>query len=298
MPSREKILMQQVAGALQEDVGAGDVTSLATIPDHATGVAEIMAKSEGIVCGLPLCEFTFLKVDPQIEFQVLIEEGQRFSHGDRVALVSGGYRSILIAERTALNFLMHLSGIATLTNKMIEAAGNDKVRILDTRKTTPGLRYIEKYAVATGGGENHRYGLYDMVLIKDNHIAAAGSVTDAVKRVRDFLASDKFLKIFHTDPAGCDIEVEVENSDQLQEALDANIKRILLDNKSPEHLTEMVRMARSHPNGSDAKLEASGNVTLETVRAIAQTGVDYISAGALTHSAPASDFSLKLLDDE
>jgi nicotinate-nucleotide pyrophosphorylase (carboxylating) len=204
----------------------------------------------------------------------------------------------MIAERTALNFLMHLSGIATLTNKMVEAAGTDKVKILDTRKTTPGLRYIEKYAVATGGGENHRYGLYDMALIKDNHIAAVGSVTETVKRVRDFLASDKFLKIFHTDPSTCDIEVEVEDTGQLQEALESGIKRIMLDNKSPDHLAEMVRVAREHPEGADVMLEASGNVTLETVGEIAATGVDYISAGALTHSAPAADFSLQLLDDE
>lgn len=298
MPSREKILMQQVTGALQEDVGAGDITSLATIPEDITGVAEIIAKSEGIICGLPLCEFTFLKVDPQIEFKTLIEEGQRFSPNDRVALVSGGYRSIMIAERTALNFLMHLSGIATLTGKMVDAIDSDRVKILDTRKTTPGLRYIEKYAVATGGGENHRYGLYDMALIKDNHIAAIGSVTEAIGRVRDFLASDKFLRIFHTDPSGYDIEVEVENNDQLHQALDSGIKRILLDNKSPEHLTEMVGLTRAHPNGADVKLEASGNVSLETVGEIAKTGVDYISSGALTHSAPASDFSLKMLDDE
>jgi nicotinate-nucleotide pyrophosphorylase (carboxylating) len=290
--------MHQVTGALQEDVGAGDITSLATIPDDLTGVAEIIAKSEGIVCGLPLCEIAFLKVDPRIEFKSLIDEGQAFSPNDRVALVSGGYRSIMIAERTALNFLMHLSGIATLTHKMVMAAGTDRVKILDTRKTTPGLRYIEKYAVATGGGENHRYGLYDMVLIKDNHIEAVGSVTEAVKRARDFLASDKFLKVFHTDPAKYDLEVEVETREQLQEALDSGVTRIMLDNKSPEHLAEMVRLTREHPNGADVLLEASGNVTLESIAEIAATGVDYISAGALTHSAPASDFSLKLLDDE
>jgi nicotinate-nucleotide pyrophosphorylase (carboxylating) len=298
MPSREKILVQQVTTALQEDVGAGDITSLATIPEEMTGVAEIIAKSDGVICGLPLCEYTFLKVDPDIEFKPFLEEGQSFTKGDRVALVSGSHRSILIAERTALNFLMRLSGIATLTRRMVDAAGTDRVKILDTRKTTPGLRYVEKYAVATGGGENHRYGLYDMVLIKDNHIAAVGSVTEAVERVRGFLASDKFLKIFHTDPVGCEIEVEVEDIDQLREALDAGIKRILLDNRSPEHLTEMVQFTRGHPHGADVKLEASGNVTLATVREVAATGVDYISVGALTHSAPAADFSLKLLDDE
>jgi len=297
MPSREKILKQQVTNALQEDVGAGDVTSMAIVPEDFAGRAAIVAKSDGVMCGLPLCEYTFLKVDPGLEFVANVEEGRPFVQADRVATISGSYRSILIAERTALNFLMHLSGIATLTHRMVEAVGEHPVRILDTRKTTPGLRFMEKYAVATGGGENHRYGLYDMVLIKDNHIAAAGSVTEAIQRVRDYLASDKFLKIFHVNPDTYDIEVEVEDIDQLTETLDAGIERILLDNRSPDHLREMVAAARRHPNGADARLEASGNVTLETVGDIAATGVDYISVGALTHSAPAADFSLTLIDN-
>lgn len=298
MPSREKILKLQVSNALQEDVGAGDITSLACIDHKLSGVAEITAKSDGVICGLPLCEYTFLNVDPQIEFRSLLEDGQRCQAGDQVALIMGQVRSILIAERTALNFLMHLSGVATLASRMVEAAGDHGVTILDTRKTTPGLRFIEKYAVATGGGENHRYGLYDMVLIKDNHIASSGSVTKAVENVRSFLSSDKFLKIFHTDPGSIDVEVEVENMDQLREALDCGVKRILLDNRSPEHLTEMVRLTRDHADGADVKLEASGNVTLENIAAIAATGIDYISVGALTHSAPACDFSLSLLNDE
>lgn len=301
MASREKILLQQVTGALLEDVGAGDVTSLAIIEESATGVAEIYAKSGGIVCGLPLCELTFLKVDPDIEFKMLIEEGQPFSPNDRVALVSGRLRSILTAERTALNFLMRLSGIASLTNRMVKAAaeaGDNNLKILDTRKTTPGLRYIEKYAVATGGGENHRYGLYDMVLIKDNHIEAAGSISSAFERVDAFLKSEKFCKIFHTDPSALEIEIEVEDQKQLTEALECGIKRIMLDNKSPKHLTEMVEMVRAHPSGADVKLEASGNVTLDNISEIASTGIDFISIGALTHSAPACDFSLDLLSDE
>lgn len=298
MPSREKILQQQVTAALLEDVGVGDITSLAVVDDEATGVAEIVAKSDGIVCGLPLSEYTFLKVDPDIEFKALAAEGDPFHPGDRVALIMGRVRSILTGERTALNFLTHLSGIATLTNKMVVAAANDKVAILDTRKTIPGLRYMEKYAVATGGGENHRFGLYDMVLVKDNHIAAAGSVTEAIERVRDYLASDGFLQTFHTDPGAIDIEVEVESIEQLREALDGGIKRILLDNRSPETLAEMVRFTRNHPAGAEVKLEASGNITLANIAAVAKTGVDSISIGALTHSAPASDFSLKFLDDE
>jgi len=298
MPSREKILLQQVIAALQEDIGAGDITSLAVTPDSLTGQAEIRAKSDGIICGLPLCELTFLKVDPELDFQPLLEDGQPFQAGQRVASVAGRIQSILTAERTALNFLMHLSGIATLTHKMVEAAGRDRVKILDTRKTTPGLRYIEKYAVATGGGDNHRYGLYDMVLIKDNHIAAVGSIAEAARRVRDFLSSDKYMQIFHTDPLACEIEVEVETAEELKEALDAGIERILLDNRSPEHLREMVRIARDHPNAAKVTLEASGNVSLNNVAAVAATGVDYISVGALTHSAPASDFSLKLVHND
>ena len=298
MPSREKILRQQVVTALQEDVGVGDITSLATVDERTNGVAEIIAGSEGIVCGLPLSEYTFLQVDPAIEFKMLVEEGARFAPGDRVALIMGSLRSILIAERTALNFLTHLSGIASLTDKMVRAADNDQVKILDTRKTIPGLRFIEKYAVATGGGENHRYGLYDMVLIKDNHIEAVGSVTKAVENVRCYLDSEKFVKIFHQDGAGIEIEVEVENIDQLREALDCSVKRIMLDNTSPELLSEMIELARSHENSEGVKLEASGNVSLENIGRIAGSGVDFISIGALTHSAPASDFSLKFLDDE
>ncbi len=298
MPSREKILRQQVLNALHEDVGAGDVTTLATIDKEATGVAEIIAKSEGVVCGLPLCEYTFLEVDPKIEFKMLMQDGDRFQPGDRIAVIMGLQRSILTAERTALNFLMHLSGIATFTACMIRTAGTDKVKILDTRKTTPGLRYIEKYAVAIGGGENHRYGLYDMVLVKDNHISGAGSIGQAIESVHEFLRSEKFLKIFHIDPAQMQIEVEVETIEQLQEALQAGVKRILVDNKSVEHLAEMVQYTRQAPGGEDIKLEASGNVSLENVAAMAATGVDYISVGALTHSAAASDFSLKFLEDD
>jgi len=298
MPNQEKILQQQVITALIEDIGSGDITSLAVVDESLTGVAEIIAKSDGILCGLLLTEYTFLKVDPQIEFQALVKEGSPFRRGDRVALVKGHLRSILIGERTALNFLGHLSGIATLTHKMVETAASDRVKILYTRKTTPGLRYLEKYAVATGGGENHRFGLFDMILIKDNHIAAAGSVSAAIKKARDFLVSENFLKIFHTDPSSIEIEVEVETEAQLQEALESGIKRILLDNRSPEHLTKMVQMARRHPQNAGVILEASGNVTLENIKEIAQTGVDYISIGALTHSAPTSDFSLKLLEDE
>lgn len=298
MPSREKILRQQVVGALQEDVGVGDITSLAIISSDERGVGEIVAKSKGILCGLPLCEYTFLQVDPMLEFKILIEEGRPFEPGDRIGLIMGSLRSLLIGERTALNFLMHLSGIATLTRKFVDAAGNDKVQILDTRKTTPGLRFIEKYAVATGGGENHRFGLYDMVLIKDNHIAGAGSVKSAIEKTRSFLNSEKFLKIFHADPATIDIEVEVENEDQLRQALEAGTKRILLDNCSAEHLKKMVDITRNFEGGEAVLLEASGNVNLENIAAVAATGVDLISIGALTHSAPAADFSMKLLPDD
>jgi nicotinate-nucleotide pyrophosphorylase (carboxylating) len=298
MPDSEKILMQQVSIALLEDVGAGDLTSIAVVPSDKTGAAEIVAKSDGIICGLPLAEYTFLKVDTDLNFQMLTEDGKPFARGDRVAMLSGAYRSILTGERTALNFLGHLSGIATLTHKFVTAIEGTSAKILDTRKTLPGLRYMEKYAVATGGGENHRMGLYDMVLVKDNHIAATGTVRETVAQVREYMQGDEFARKFRRPPEDVEIEVEVETIAQLSEALEAGVKRILLDNTSLDNLRDMVKLVRDRDGGDQVKLEASGNVTLDTVAELASTGVDYISIGALTHSAPSSDFSLKLLQDE
>jgi nicotinate-nucleotide pyrophosphorylase (carboxylating) len=207
--------------------------------------------------------------------------------------LKGSARAVMIGERTSLNFLGHLSGIATLTSHFVEKTAGTIVKILDTRKTTPGLRYLEKYAVTCGGGENHRFGLYDMVLIKDNHIAASGSITKAIEKIKKYLVSPEFKKRFIINPEDIIIEVEIETEDQLREAVKAGTKRLLLDNQNIDQLMRMVQMARTLAD--DLKLEASGNINLDNVAAVAKTGVDYISIGALTHSAPSSDFSLEII---
>jgi nicotinate-nucleotide pyrophosphorylase (carboxylating) len=287
----DDIIYQQVELALLEDVGPGDITTLACI-DSKTVRAEITAKSGGVLAGLTVAGAVFDKSDKNIKFSAARDDGDKFQKGDRVATITGDSRAILTAERTALNFLGHLSGIATLTSKFVEEVRGTKAKILDTRKTIPGMRYLEKYAVTCGGGVNHRFGLYDMALIKDNHITAAGSITEAVNRMKVFLTSKDFGKRFLANPMEIEIEVEVENEDQLKEAIACGVKRLLLDNQSPEMLTRLVKTARDFPE--EVLLEASGNVSLENVALIARTGVDYISIGALTHSAPSADFSLNM----
>ena len=263
--------------ALAEDVGKGDVTTVATVPEGKEGRAVIIAKAYGIVCGLPIAAEAFRNVDAAIRLTHLASDGEPVAPGDVVAALSGPLRGILTAERTALNFLTHLSGIATLTARFVDVVAPYRAVILDTRKTTPGWRILEKYAVRCGGGRNHRMGLYDMVLIKDNHIAASGSLTEAVRRVR---AAGISLPI----------EVEVRTLAELEEALSLDVDRILLDNMDIPTLREAVARAKGK-----VELEASGGVTLENAAEIAACGVDYISIGALTHSAPALDFSLEIL---
>jgi nicotinate-nucleotide pyrophosphorylase (carboxylating) len=278
MISKEDVL-SLVRAALVEDLGnRGDVTTEATVPPEVRGRAEIIAKQDGILAGLPVAGWTFAELDPELVFTPRRRDGDRVQPGEVVAEVSGRLRSILIAERTALNFLMRLSGIATLTSRFVEAVAGTRAKILDTRKTTPGWRRLEKYAVQCGGGKNHRMGLYDQVLIKENHIAAAGSVAEAIRRAKSYLR-EKNLPLF--------IEVEVSDMRQLREALEEGVDRILLDNMSSELLREAVRLG-----AGEVEFEASGNVTLANVREVAETGVDYVSIGALTHSAPAFDFSL------
>lgn len=289
-------LIQLVQLALQEDIGSGDLTSLACL-DRRRVRARIRAKSSGVLSGTVPTKLSFELLDPATRVQSIVADGRSFKAGDVVFHIEGNDQPILTAERTALNFLAHLSGIATVTRRFVDAiqqsGPSHSCRMLDTRKTTPGLRMLEKAAVKHGGGCNHRIGLYDMVLIKDNHIAAAGSITSAVEKVRDYLAHSKF-DTSDTDAAKpIEIEVEVTNEDELREAVDLGIERLLLDNQSLESLTRLVETARELRG--DLKLEASGNVSLENVAAVALTGVDFISAGALTHSAPASDFSLELL---
>ncbi len=264
-----------VAAALAEDVGEGDVTTEATVAPEAVGTAELLVKEPGVVCGLGVAEAVFRALDPDPRFEPLVAEGAVLGRPTAVALVTGPERAILTGERVALNFLGRLSGIATLTKRYVDAVAGTGVAILDTRKTTPGLRALEKHAVACGGGRNHRFGLDDAVLVKDNHLRAAGSIAKAVESVRAT-----------TD---LPIEVECDTLEQVSEALDAGVDAILLDNMSPEELRAAVALARGR-----VRLEASGGVTLDTVRAVAETGVDEISVGALTHSARSLDVSLEL----
>jgi len=262
--------------ALAEDVGPGDVTSQSVIRESGAGTGIILAKAHGVIAGLPIAEAVFQAADPRIVFTPRAQDGEPVAPSDLVAEVAGPPRGILAAERTALNFLSRLSGIATLAARCVAAVANYKAVILDTRKTTPGWRQLEKYAVRCGGGRNHRMGLFDMVLIKDNHIAAVGSLRAAVERVR-------------TAGTTLPIEVEVRTLDELEEALALGVDRILLDNLGLPALQEAVRRA-----GGRVPLEASGGVTLDNAAEIAATGVDYISVGAITHSAPALDLSLEL----
>ena len=269
-------LERAVLAALAEDIGAGDVTTEATVPEDAVGTAELLVKEPGVVCGLRAAASTFRALDSEIRFDALVGDGDVVDEPPAVvARVTGSERAILTGERVALNFVGRLSGIATLTRRYVAAVDGTGAAVLDTRKTTPGLRALEKHAVACGGGRNHRFGLDDAVLVKDNHLRAAGSVADAVRLVR--AASD------------LPIEVECETLDQVSEALEAGVDAILLDNMTLAELREAVALTAGR-----VRLEASGGVSLETVRAIAETGVDEISVGALTHSARSLDVSLEL----
>jgi nicotinate-nucleotide pyrophosphorylase (carboxylating) len=264
-----------VLAALAEDVGQGDVTTDATVPADAIGTAELLVQEHGVICGLRAAETTFRALDPDLEFDVLVAEGSAIERPGAVALLSGSERAILTGERVALNFLGRLSGIATLTRRYVDAVAGTRAAILDTRKTTPGLRALEKHAVVCGGGRNHRFGLDDGVLVKDNHIRATGSIAQAVESLR---ASTPLP-----------IEVECDTLDQVAEALAAGADAILLDNMSLDDLRSAVVLAGGRP-----RLEASGGITLDNVRAIAETGVDEISVGALTHSSRSLDVSLEL----
>lgn len=265
--------------ALQEDLGGrGDVTSLATLAPDTMIRGQIVAKASGVIAGLPLVEMVYHEVDPDVRVQFHCHDGVRVEPGTLVCEVDGAGRSILTGERTALNFLQRLSGVATLTARFVQAVAGTKALILDTRKTTPGWRSLDKYAVRMGGGHNHRMGLYDMVMIKDNHIDASGGITQAVTAVRS-----------HTESQGLLIEVEVRSLDELRETLTLQVDRILLDNMNESQMREAVTLAAGR-----VPLEASGNMSLERAAAVAAAGVDYISVGALTHSAPASDLSMRI----
>lgn len=294
MDQLDEMVLGQIDLALMEDIGQGDITTLASIRDEAIS-AHITAKSSGVLAGIPIAKAVFEKLDNKIEIEAVKDDSEKFSAGDRILTIKGKGGAILTGERTALNFLGHLSGVATLTARYVEKVKGTKAMILDTRKTIPGMRFLEKYAVTCGGGRNHRFGLYDMVLIKDNHISAAGSISRAMRAVKEFADRKDFEKRFLLSPRELEIEVEVETIEQLSEAIESGAKRLLLDNQSIEHLDKLVKTARKL-NGN-LLLEASGNVNLENVSDIAKTGVDFISVGALTHSAPAADFSLSIMFD-
>jgi nicotinate-nucleotide pyrophosphorylase (carboxylating) len=263
--------------ALEEDIGTGDVTTNTIVPVDATLRGRIVAKQDGIVAGLDIAKHVFFTLDERVNFVAKATDGSRVTRRDVLAEVEGPARALLTGERTALNFLGRMSGIATLTRKFVDAIAGTRATIIDTRKTVPGLRMTDKLAVRLGGGENHRTGLFDMVLIKDNHIDFAGSITQAVERVR---ASGTTLEI----------EVETRTLEDVREALALGVERILLDNMSPDTMREAVTICDGR-----AKLEASGNVTLDNVLEVAKTGVDYISVGALTHSPAVFDVSLEFV---
>jgi nicotinate-nucleotide pyrophosphorylase (carboxylating) len=275
-PPHNLLIEPIVRHALEEDFGrAGDITSELTIEADARATAKLAARKAGTIAGLIAAETAFRLVDPSLTFTYEKPDGSTVAAGTTLAVIEGSARAVLSGERVALNFAGHLSGVATATHALVEAVKGTKARIVCTRKTTPGLRVLEKYAVRCGGGLNHRFGLDDAVLIKDNHIVAAGGIKPAIERVRAGIA--------HMTK----IELEVDTLEQLEEALALGVDTILPDNMPPETLRRAVAMAKGR-----AVLEASGNVTLATVRAIAETGVDYISSGAITHSAPNLDLGL------
>jgi len=276
-PTLDKVLLEPlVQAALVEDLGRrGDVTSQATIPAERQAKLQIRARQAGVICGMDVARLSFAAIDGQIEFVAQVQDGERVAAGTVLAIVSGNARHLLTAERTALNFLTHLSGIASATQQIVDSVAEYPAQITCTRKTIPGLRTLQKYAVRCGGGRNHRLGLDDAILIKDNHIAIAGDIQTAIKQAQDFAG--------HLIP----IEVEVDTLEQLQLALDAGVSLVLLDNMSPDTLSEAVAMCQGR-----AQTEASGSITPETVQAAAKTGVDFIAMGYLTHSTKALDIGL------
>ena len=290
-----------VRRALSEDVGTGDVTSLATVPAGASARARIIARAPLVCVGLPIAGHVFRALDPDMTVEFQAQDGDFVEKNKEVLRLAGRARAILTGERTALNFLAHLSGIATLTRRFAEQLKGTKARIRDTRKTAPGLRMLEKYAVKMGGGTNHRFGLYDAILLKENHIALAGGVKQALDRAHAYASSRTDLQemsayeaagspLKNTRGASLPIQIEVKNEMELREALEAGAESVLLDNMSPEQARSCVALVRSLRK--DCIVEISGGITLENARAYAETGADFLSSGALTHSAPAANLSL------
>lgn len=274
------MIYEIIDNALREDIGDGDHSSLACVPENAVGKATLFVKDDGILAGVELAEMIFKRFDPSMEMEVFIPDGSAVKKGDIAFHVKGASRSILATERLVLNFMQRMSGIATQTNQIVRLLDGLNTQLLDTRKTTPGIRYMEKWAVRIGGGKNHRFALYDMIMLKDNHIDYAGGIKPAIERTNAYLKSTgKDLKI----------EVEVRNESELDEVLEiGQVNRIMLDNFTPDQIKAVLpRIPKIY------EVEASGGITLETIRRFAETGVDFISVGALTHSFKSLDLSLK-----
>ena len=279
MKTKEELIDALIDLAFAEDIGDGDHTTLSTIPADAMGRQHLLVKEEGILAGVDIARRVFERYDPSLKMTVMIGDGSRVKPGDIAFVVEGPVRSLLVTERTMLNIMQRMSGIATMTARYQERLKGLKAKVLDTRKTTPGMRILEKEAVRIGGGANHRIGLFDMILIKDNHVDFASGIPNAVSRARAYLKEKgKDLKI----------EVEVRNTDEIRQALDARVDRIMLDNFTPERTAEAVALI-----GGAAEIESSGGITLDTLRAYGEAGVDFISVGALTHSVKGLDMSFK-----
>lgn len=277
------VLFNMASAFLGEDIGRGDVTTQATVRPSVRGRGRFLAKQPLVVAGLEVAEAIFSNLEPGMELEAFVYDGERAAEGQEFARIEGLAQVLLVGERTALNLIQRMSGIATVTRRYVDAIDGTRAQVVDTRKTAPGLRMLDKYAVLIGGGRNHRFGLDDGCLIKDNHIALAGGIREAMTRAQQSMSH--LLRI----------EIEVGSIDDLREALQCGADAILLDNMSPERLREAVELVRSEPGGDDILLEASGRITLDNIRSYAETGVDLVSVGALTHSAPAADISFKIV---
>jgi nicotinate-nucleotide pyrophosphorylase (carboxylating) len=274
------MIYEIIDNALREDIGDGDHSTLACVPADAVGKAELLVKEDGILAGVELAQMIFHRFDPELKISVFIQDGTPVKKGDIAFTVSGSSRSILSTERLVLNFMQRMSGIATQTNRIVKLIEGCDTKLLDTRKTTPGIRYMEKWAVRIGGGHNHRFALYDMIMLKDNHIDYAGGIAPAIERVHDYLnVHNKDLRI----------EVEVRDRSELEQVLAVGgVHRIMLDNFTPQEISDVLPMIPS-----EYETEASGGITLDNIRSYAETGVNFISVGALTHSVKSLDLSLK-----
>lgn len=276
------MILELIDNALREDIGDGDHSTLSCVPESAIGKAHLLIKEDGILAGIELAEIIFKRFDPSLRIEIFLKDGTAVKSGDIAFIVSGSSRSILTTERLVLNCMQRMSGIATQTNKIVSCIEGCVTKLLDTRKTTPGIRILEKWAVRIGGGHNHRFGLFDMLMLKDNHIDYAGGIRPAILRANDYLKSQK---------KNLKIEIEVRNVQELNQVLEVGmVDRIMLDNFTPDEIRDALKIIPSK-----YETEASGGITIETIRSYAETGVQFISVGALTHSAKSLDMSLKAI---